>query len=72
MQQVVVLAKGQGWAVRSTALDRNLGFASGAKAGAAARRLGELLAAAGEAAEVGIHVSDGSLAGRFLLPADLC
>lgn len=55
-----------GWSVRSSTADNEMMFLSGAKAEFAARRLGEKLAAEGQAAEICIFLRDGTLAGRFV------
>jgi hypothetical protein len=63
-----VLPAGDGWSVQSDAFDSEMMFLSGAKAEAAARRLAQILARHGEAAEVRIYLRDGRLAGRFVSP----
>jgi hypothetical protein len=55
-----------GWSVRSSAVDNEMMFLSGAKAEQAARRLGETLAADGQTAEIRIFLRDGSQAARFV------
>ena len=54
-----------GWSVRSSEVDNEMMFLSGAKAEQAARRLGEKLAADGRAAEIRIFLRDGTQAARF-------
>ena len=63
---ISVLPEQNGWVVRSAAFENDMVFHSGAKAEAAARRLGEKLAAHGQAAEIRVILRDGSLAGRFV------
>ncbi|CAN5268628.1 hypothetical protein BH11PSE2_BH11PSE2_05730 [soil metagenome] len=63
---VSVTAAAGGWSVRASSADNEMLFLSGAKAEGAARRLGEKLAAGGEAAEIQIYLRDGALAGRFV------
>lgn len=55
-----------GWRVRSDALAGDQVFARGAAAEAAARRLAQAFAEAGESAELRIVLRDGSLAERSL------
>ena len=55
-----------GWAVRQPGVENALLFASGAKAEAAARSLGERLSNAGQPGEIRVFLRDGALAGRFL------
>ncbi len=55
-----------GWAVRQSAVANPQLFVSGAKAEDAARRLGERLSFAGQAAEIRVYTRDGALAGRFV------
>ena len=62
---ISVMPADRGWMVRSEAFE-SMAFLSGAKAEAAARRLGVKLADEGEAAEIQIFLRDGSLAGRFV------
>ncbi len=63
---------GDSWAVRSDQIANDMIFRSGREAEAAAKRLGERLAAAGDFAEIRIHIRGGALAGRFVCaPADL-
>lgn len=62
---ISVMPADRGWMVRSEAFENDMVFLSGAKAEAAARRLGLKLADEGEAAEIRIFLRDGSLAGRF-------
>jgi hypothetical protein len=57
---------GDGWSVRSDAVDSEMMFLSGAKAEAAARRLADKLVNGGENAEIVIFLRDGQLAGRVL------
>lgn len=63
---VSVIPVSGGWAVSARALAAPTVFFSGAKAEAAARRLGETIARRGETAEIRIYLRDGSLAGRFV------
>jgi hypothetical protein len=55
-----------GWSVRSSEIDNEMMFLSGAKAEKAARRLGEQLAADGRTAEIRIFLRDGTQAARFV------
>ncbi len=57
---------GDSWAVRSDQIANDMIFRSGREAEAAAKRLGERLAAAGDFAEIRIHIRGGALAGRFV------
>jgi hypothetical protein len=66
---ISVAPAGEGWAVRSEALDTDLTFQGGARAEAAARALAEQYADAGRHAEVEIYLRDGMLAGRYVHPA---
>jgi hypothetical protein len=61
----------EGWVVRTEGAQPPQVFASGPEAERAARRLAEELAAAGEAVKIAVHLRDGSLAGRFLVPPAL-
>jgi hypothetical protein len=62
---ISVSPAGEGWAVRSDALEAELTFRGGARAEAAARALAEEFADAGRTAEVRIFLRDGALAGSF-------
>jgi hypothetical protein len=66
---ISVAPAGDGWAVRSEALERDLTFDRGARAEAAARALADRYAKSGRHAEVEIFLRDGALAGRFIHPA---
>jgi hypothetical protein len=66
MLTVSVTPAGAGWAVRSAAFDNDMVFRSGARAEAAAKRLGEALAAAGQPVEIEVLLRGGARAGRFL------
>ncbi len=63
---ISVVPADRGWMVRSAAFENDMAFLSGAKAEAAARRLGLTLADQGEPVEIRIFLRDGSLAGRFV------
>ena len=63
---ISVHAADGGWSVRSSEIDNEMMFLSGAKAEKAARRLGETLAAEGRAAEIHIFLRDGTQAARFV------
>lgn len=64
---------GEGWSVRTDTIFNEMLFLSGAAAEAAARRLGEALAEAGQAVEIQVRLRDGSLAGRYVcVAADAC
>ena len=66
---IVVEPFAHGWAVRHEDGVVSQVFRSGAKAEAAAHRLGARLALAGIAAEIRVYLRDGVLGGRFLCPA---
>jgi hypothetical protein len=66
---IVVEPLAQGWAVRHEEGGVSQVFRSGAKAEAAAHRLGARLALAGIAAEIRVYLRDGVLGGRFVCPA---
>jgi hypothetical protein len=66
---ISVAPAGEGWAVRSEALDSDLTFQGGARAESAARALANQYADAGRHAEVEIYLRDGMLAGRYVHPA---
>jgi hypothetical protein len=66
VQNVSVIPLSGGWAVSNKALAAPMVFFSGAKAEAAARRLGETIARRGETAEIRIYLRDGTIAGRFV------
>ncbi len=55
-----------GWSVQARGMESAMMFLSGAKAEAAARKLGLTAASRGVAAEVRIFLRDGSLAGRIV------
>ncbi|MFN3583362.1 DUF2188 domain-containing protein [Phenylobacterium sp.] len=67
MTEVSVVPAAEGWAVRSDAIDNEMIFKSGARAEAAARRVAQALAAAGQAVKLRVHLRDGTLAGRFVV-----
>jgi hypothetical protein len=60
----------EGWTVRHPDFVNAQIFLSGAKAEAAALRLGSSLARAGRPAEVMIYLRGGRLGGRFICPAE--
>jgi hypothetical protein len=60
-----------GWKVESQALAAPLFFYSGGRAEAAAKRLGEAFAKAGEWSEIQVQVAGGQLVGRFVCPPAL-
>lgn len=66
---IVVEPLAHGWAVRQPQVDNSQVFTSGAKAEAAARRLGARLADAGETTEIRVYLRNGALGGRFVCPA---
>jgi len=66
---ISVAALGADWTVRAHGFENDMLFRSGARAEAAARRLGERLAASGEACEIQVHDRTGALVGRFLCAA---
>jgi len=63
---ISVTPEGEGWSVRSDALEGDLAFAQGGRAETAARNLAARHAAEGRPAEVRIFLRDGALAGRYL------
>jgi len=65
---IAVMPVGEGWTVRSEPFDNEMMFLSGAKAEAAARRMGSTIAKGGETAEIRIFLRDGALAARFICP----
>jgi hypothetical protein len=62
---ISVAPAGQGWAVRSEALEGELTFERGGRAEAAARALADQFAERGRHAEVQVFLRDGALAGRY-------
>lgn len=71
MHEISVLPLGDGWKVRVRGVGNDLVFHSGRQAEATARRLAERLTRVGAHAELRIHLRDGSLAGRFVVPPAL-
>lgn len=65
---ISVQAEVGGWSVRSSAADNEMMFLSGAKAEAAARKLGAKMAAKGHMAEIRIFLRDGTQAAKFVCP----
>lgn len=61
---------GEAWTVKADHLANEMMFDTGRQAELSARRLAERLASAGKAAELRIHLRDGSLAGRFIWPPE--
>ena len=68
MHFILVEPLGDGWRVRSSQVENDMSFRSGAAAETAARALAERLGRAGEGAEIQIRLRDGSLAARFVSP----
>lgn len=68
MKRILIVSACQGWMLRSDAIDSEQFFQHGASAEAAAPRLAQGLAEAGEGADVEIYTRDGSLARRFAVP----
>ncbi len=66
---ITVTATEGGWTVRHDFATNAMMFRSGAKAEAAARKLGQTLARNGAPAEIQIFLRGGALAGRFVCPA---
>jgi hypothetical protein len=66
---ITVAATADGWTVRNDIAANAMMFRSGAKAEAAARKLGQTLARTGAPAEIQIFLRDGALGGRFICPA---
>jgi len=72
MNEVITVAPSHGaWIVERRAKTSPQSFRSGATAEAAARQLGAAIARGGQAAEVQIFLRDGSLAERFVCPAEV-
>jgi hypothetical protein len=72
MQTITIVpAEGGGWMVRCSGLANDLFFRSGSSAEAAAIRVAQGYADAGEPSEVAIYLRDHSLAKRFAVPAGL-
>ena len=70
MTEVITVAPSRGaWTVGQWAENSPQTFRSGATAQAAARQLGDAIARGGKPAEVRILMRDGSVAKRFLYPA---
>lgn len=67
---IAVAPAAPGWRLRVDGLANDMMFRSGREAENAARRLASRLAAGGVRSEVRIHLLDGSLAGRFVCPAE--
>ena len=70
MRRIAVTALADGWKLTVDDVDNDMIFRSGRDAEHAARRLAERLARAGFWSEIRLHLKDGSLAARFLSPAD--
>jgi hypothetical protein len=66
MHLISVSPLGEAWAVRSDGVANDMVFSSGARAEAAARALGERLAADGLPTAIRIFDRTGALAGRFI------
>ncbi|MDP3173740.1 MAG: hypothetical protein Q8M88_04840 [Phenylobacterium sp.] len=69
MKTISIKAAAQGWMLRSDAIATEQFFSSGASAESAAIRLAQGLADAGENSSIEIHLRDGSLGRRFVVPA---
>ena len=69
MKAISIVPAEGGWMVRSDAIENELFFRSGGSAESAAIRLAQGLADAGTGASIEIHLRDGSLARRFVVPA---
>jgi hypothetical protein len=66
LRLISVSALGEAWTVRASGVANDMVFWSGARAEAAARALGERLAAAGRPAAIRIFDRTGAVVGRFL------
>jgi hypothetical protein len=66
MRLISVTALNADWSVQADGLDNDMVFRSGARAEAAALRLGEQLATAGERCEIRIHDRTDKLVGRIV------
>jgi hypothetical protein len=71
MKRIAVSALPDGWKLTIDDVDNDMIFRSGRDAERAARRLAGRLARAGFWSEIRLHLKDGSLAARFLRPADV-
>ena len=70
MRRIAVTALADGWKLTVDDVDNDMVFRSGREAERTARRLADRLARAGLWSEIRLHLKDGSLAARFLRPAD--
>jgi len=68
MQTISIVPAEGGWMVRCDGIDNTQVFRHGSSAEAAAIRLAQGFSEAGEAARVKIHLRDGTLAKRLLIP----
>ena len=69
MKTISIAPAGVGWMMRSDAIGSELLFHTGASAESAAVRLAQGLAEVGRSARVEIHLNDGALGRKFLVPA---
>jgi hypothetical protein len=65
---ITVAPLGDGWTLRSDALENDMAFQSGTQAEAAAKALAQRLNAAGLAVTLEVRLRDGSVGGRFACP----
>jgi hypothetical protein len=70
VRKILVKPVGDGWALKADGLDGDMIFRSGRLAERAAHALSARLAIAGETTEIAIMLKDGSLAARFVVPAN--
>ena len=68
MRVIAVTALPDGWKLTIDNVSNDMIFRSGREAERAARRLADRLARAGIWSEVRLHLKDGGLAARFLIP----
>jgi hypothetical protein len=69
MKTITIVPAQDGWMMCSDAIDNEQFFQHGASAEAAAIRLAQGLADAGEGSQVEIYIRDGSLGRRFVVPS---
>ena len=60
-----------GWSVRGDGVEGDLVFSAGSDAEAAARRLGETLARAGQRVEIRLFLRDGGVAAKLICVPDM-
>lgn len=70
MKTVSVFPADLGWAVRAEEIENPLIFRRGSQAEATAKRIALALAETGHTTEIKIQLRDGSIAARFVCPAN--